>query len=66
MFMPPGSMPVWTYWFWGAVGLFVLWYGATSIIYRDDHGPHIDLMGIFECVLGGFLILYWADKVGLV
>lgn len=65
--MPAGSMPYWSYWMWGIIGIVALWWGWRVILYRDNEGhPHIDIEGVFLMLVGLFLTFYWLNKIGIV
>ena len=65
--MAAGTAPYWTYWMWGLFGLGLLYYGYKSITFIDNTGKQrFDLLAFFECLFGIFLLVYWADKIGLI
>ena len=67
LYMPAGSMPYWSYWVWGFIGIIALWWGWSIILYKDNDGhTHIDIEGIFLMFVGLFLTFYWLNKIGII
>ena len=64
IFVAPHTMPTWTYWVWGMVGLVLLYFGLTTlIIHNDDGSRQIDLLAVGEVGFGLFLMYYWATRI---
>lgn len=64
MIVSANSMPVWSYYMWGGVGLLLLYFGATTLtIHNDDGSRQIDLLAVGEVGFGLFLMYYWLVRI---
>jgi len=67
-FAEAGSQPVISYWIWGFIGIFILWWSKREFIYHDPNDgksyyyPEYILVGL----IGLFLVYYWLNKIGIV
>ena len=68
LIMSAGSMPVWSYWFWGMVGIFMLIMFVPTFKMKDRVTGKIIYFWeeLIPIAIGLFLVFYWLNKIGIV
>jgi len=66
--MPAGSMPEWSYWLWGIIGILIIICKLPAFQVRDlNTGKHVYYIeDFFVMLIGIFLTYYWLNKIGIV